>query len=283
MAKVLSLTTTVAALEAASEFAGPVDYLAINQKQEWLVKRYGAYKNALRSIPELEAWAKLTAEELNEILEKRGFSIRLDPWIPNPDAFGTLGILDYTLTWFEPGLPTKICDEKYEAFTLNELSIVKSSEILGNQNPLVELRTQTDDIVKIIKSDEPKDEFEVTEIIETIRNAEHTPSKNFTKVKIPKVHYSQETDMDWLCGFSSGSTSVVAALQEVRFGMNEIGARAKEATALSMIRGLPPKPVEYVFDEPFLIWVERPGVNVPIFQAWIGEDDWKDPGDLLNL
>jgi hypothetical protein len=29
--------------------------------------------------------------------------------------------------------------------------------------------------------------------------------------------------------------------------------------------------------------MERPGVDVPVFQAYVTTDSWKDPGDLNQL
>lgn len=40
-----------------------------------------------------------------------------------------------------------------------------------------------------------------------------------------------------------------------------------------------PKP-DLVIDRPFLCWIERPGIPVPLFLGHITEEDWKSPGSL---
>jgi hypothetical protein len=126
------------------------------------------------------------------------------------------------------------------------------------------------------------------EKVERLRQASAVTSHDFERVVVPKVHFTKEVDIDWLVGIESGVDpdiiEVLAAKQEVRFGMNEIGARAKEASALAMIgRSITQEVSTYVVDEPFLLWIERPGVDVPLFQAWFNEVSWEDPGDLADL
>jgi len=33
--------------------------------------------------------------------------------------------------------------------------------------------------------------------------------------------------------------------------------------------------VNVVFDEPFLAWIEKPGIEIPLFVAWCDYDSWK--------
>ena len=288
MSEVFSITTIVGALEAASEFAGPVDYRGKNDHQNWLLKRYAQYKKALPDIGELETWAKKTAEEINQILEQRGFDIRLKHWDPDPRLFGTLGILDLTLTWLVPGKSTTIKDKAFPAFSHESRTVGESFSVVDHDEPIIKLATINEDVVSITKSKKPLNEFEMIEKVERLRQASAVTSHDFERVVVPKVHFTKEVDIDWLVGIESGVDpdiiEVLAAKQEVRFGMNEIGARAKEASALAMIgRSITQEVSTYVVDEPFLLWIERPGVDVPLFQAWFNEVSWEDPGDLADL
>ncbi len=288
MSEVLSITTIVGALEAASEFAGPVNYRGQNDQQNWLLKRYAKYKNALPDIDELETWAKKSAEEINEILEQRGFNIRLAHWDPDPRLFGTLGILDLTLTWLVPGKSTTIKDKAFPAFSHESRTLGETFSINDHDEPIIKLATLNEDVVSITKSKKPLNEFEMVETVERLRRASIVTTHNFERVVVPKINFVKEVDIDWIIGMESGVDpdviEVVAAKQEVRFGMNEIGARVKEASAFAMIgRAITVEVPTYVVDEPFLLWVDRPGLEIPIFQAWFNEDNWEDPGDLANL
>jgi serine protease inhibitor len=82
---------------------------------------------------------------------------------------------------------------------------------------------------------------------------------------------------------SAGKLIVQEAKQEVRFGMNEEGARAKTATALA-VRAAASALEHIVVDDDFLLWIERPGVAVPLFAGYLVKHDaWRDPGSLANV
>lgn len=37
---------------------------------------------------------------------------------------------------------------------------------------------------------------------------------------------------------------------------------------------------EIVIDKPFLVWISRENMTLPLFSGIIAEDCWKDPGSL---
>ena len=77
MSRAFSLTTLVGALEATVELIGaPPAWEAQNDQQVELMRRYGAYRDALPNLHELRCWAKRTAQELNAILRDEGFDIQ---------------------------------------------------------------------------------------------------------------------------------------------------------------------------------------------------------------
>jgi serine protease inhibitor len=66
--------------------------------------------------------------------------------------------------------------------------------------------------------------------------------------------------------------------------MNEKGAQAKAATALGLYMMAAPgsRPVTetLIVDKPFLVWIERPGVSMPIFADYMLKQYWSNPGEL---
>ena len=40
------------------------------------------------------------------------------------------------------------------------------------------------------------------------------------------------------------------------------------------------EPFVIIIDRPFYLWIERPGMSVPICSLYLTEEHWKDPGDL---
>lgn len=68
------------------------------------------------------------------------------------------------------------------------------------------------------------------------------------------------------------------ALQETRFQMNEKGARAQSAVAIEIcVKCIQQPTPTFDITEPFYIWIERPGMSVPLFAAYVDQVDWKEP------
>ena len=70
------------------------------------------------------------------------------------------------------------------------------------------------------------------------------------------------------------------SLMYVLFKMNEKGARAEVAFTASVLRSMSMPAPDHIIDQPFLVWFERPDLALPLFGAYITEEDWKNPGSL---
>jgi hypothetical protein len=284
VSRAFSLTTLVGALEATVEFIGaPPAWEAQNDQQVELMRRYGAYRDALPDLPELRCWAKRTAQELNAILRDEGFDIRLTPWGPSDDRFGAVSIVDITVMWPQVGTVAPDIDG-HPAFRLDADAIASCAIVEGHEHPIVRLRTQGDEVVCITIHDEPPGSFELVAAVARLRDADVLDQRGYAGVVLPMVDLDAQPDLDWLREIATDSPTgpwlVMQALQQVRFGMNQHGARAKEATAVDVGSAAPPR--DYVVDAPFVIWFERSGVDVALFQAHVGTDDWKDPGGFIR-
>ncbi len=75
---------------------------------------------------------------------------------------------------------------------------------------------------------------------------------------------------------SSMPWTIGEAWQRVEFGIDEKGARVKAATAVDLVP-LGPMPTpstvprDFIFDEPFFVFMWRDGADWPYFGAWIGD------------
>ena len=285
MSRSFSLTTLVGALEAAGEFIDPLEWQAISDEQQKLLERYGEYAAAVKNMPSLKSWAKRTAEEINEILAEHGFDIRLKSWGKDRNRFGTVSINDILVEWLVAGTlkELKTGTGTYDGFLLPS----RSADVIwvaGHDEPVLEIPTKGAEIVYISVAPDPGGQFELVEAVEKLRSGTWRLGNDFEKVHLPMVKLDQQPDLSWLLGLHSGVWEVEEAVQQVIFGMNQHGARAKEATAVTMVmRGIAPAPKIYVVDRPFLVWIEHPDVKVPVFQAYITEEHWTDPGDLAQL
>jgi len=106
-------------------------------------------------------------------------------------------------------------------------------------------------------------------------------SCRFEGVMFPMVELDMQPDIRWIHGMENGSWSIEQALQQTRFRMNEKGAKVESAAAMrSICEDASAKPTPVLIDGPFLLWIERKGLDVPLFCAVLCEDAWKEPKEL---
>ena len=103
----------------------------------------------------------------------------------------------------------------------------------------------------------------------------------------PMVQLNQEVDIKWLLNMNTrgddGSPAIIAqALQQTKFKMNEVGARAESAVAIHLWKAAVESKPDHIINRPFLIWFERDGLSRPLFVGHITQEDWRNPGSLSN-
>lgn len=292
MSKAFGIYTIGKALKGAEEFIrqGELTWHATNNPQGKLVGSLPALRNALPQLPTLKAWARPTAEELNQILAQEKFNIRLQPWQADGNTFGVVAINDVKVSWLvtgqthESGSTKPFTIKNKPSFRLKLDAGIKFLQARGQQEPVVRIPTATGDLVHILCCPREVVGFELLEMVQDIRPTLREARSYYEGVNIPMVKLQQQVKIDWLLGLYTqvglDTWQITQALQEIIFGMNQYGARVKEATAIAVTRGLPDY---YTVDSSFLIWIERQGLPFPLFTAYITEDDWADPGDLDNL
>lgn len=296
MSKGFSPLTIAAALNAAQEFVGPFEAVPATFGQQQLVENLTPYSRALPAYAGYTSgFAAETAAEINTQLAKHGFGIRLEEWPPDPTItrpFGVAGITDVTVNWRVPGDPATIksLGNRYPGFALKEKHRVRVIGVAGFATPMVQIQTQEGLDVRTTMTSAPTSPLELMDRARELHAANANPLHKLecSAVHLPMVKLLQQPNIEWLLGMGlqsqQGIWYIQQALQEVRFAMNQCGARAKEATAFGMVRGIDHNvQMPYVVDQPFLITIGKPDVAVPVFGAYITQDDWQDPGDLTTL
>jgi hypothetical protein len=281
-----SPTTLAQALVSATTFIGDAvvnkPWAPINPEQKHFIETiFPDYVTELAKISGLEGRADHDVEAINAWLRERGFDIELDP-SKDPDDFAVAAISDITVEWQDEAKVTSLSlQDDYPAFIVG--SGVKLYSISDRFAPLIQIATKSGDIVYIREESAPRDWAELLADVALVRASRRDRRAPFERVVLPMVSAKHQPDVSWLCGLRLGQRYISQAVQEVRFAMNEHGARAKEATAAMVSKGMSAPPPTYEVNRDFLIYIIRPGVAVPIFQAYITRDDWKNPGDLSNL
>lgn len=265
------------------------------EKQQQLLERLQAVNFDLAKIPEMKGWASTSANELNKILAREGFDIRLEPWPTDPNMFGVVAILDITVEWQQTGEKTTIhtkwedgqSQSQFEGFELAAYpNGIQCLSIPGTDRPVVKITTKSGDVVCLHVTGLEPNLYGLYDLVQDLQ-AQAKPDDIYRRVKtvqIPMVKLRQQVDISWLQGMSLKNFYITQAMQEVRFVMNEHGARAKTATAMAMgCLSLDLGITNVVINDDFLFWIERPGVVTPVFVGYFTKADWKNPGSLENI
>ncbi|HEV3456633.1 MAG TPA: hypothetical protein VHG32_08740 [Thermoanaerobaculia bacterium] len=281
----------------ASWLASPANAEA-GRKQRELLRRLEAVRADLARIPELEAWASLVAAELNAILAREGFGIQLADWPQDGQGFGVVAILDLTVHWIETGAGDRQIRiaanprggdpgagaRSYPAFALDVTANgIGLFEAPGGGAPLIRIPTRSGDVVWIHQTPWAPRSFDLYDEAARLQAGRGSAAAygSVVEVTLPKIQLRREADISWLAGMTADRFIVQEARQEVRFAMNEEGARAKTATALG-VRGAILQHI--VVNDDFLLWIERPGLSIPVFAGYLAKHDaWRDPGSLANV
>lgn len=294
------MSTTQTLLPIAGALAKADAYLGGNRpwrptsppQQRFLDRFHGMLRDAVARVPEVESVVGRSAEEINAFLARKGFSIRLDPFT-DPRDFGVASVLDVLVEWLERSEVRSIRTggREYPAVRIpaggSRAVVVRHFGLQKFPNPIACLTTKSADIVCLTALDASHVPDLITEggfpsmITDTVKFL-----PEYGGVVFPMVSLNQEVDIGWLLGLSTTGTDglpaiVTQAKQQTKFRMNEVGARAESAVALGVTRGMAPRPKpDLVIDQPFLCWIERPGIPFPLFLGHITPDDWKNPGSL---
>jgi len=230
---------------------------------------------------------------INQWLKGNSFDIQLSPSPAGPTTFAVASILDVLVEWIELGHKTTICSENtretYKAVKLDKDQGVRAYVDMSEEhpNPVVEIGTKSklgDKVCMTVLDDLPDGTFAISEKVDRLRKTRkaHTGCAG---VIFPMVNYDSKVDIGWILGMRTGSKPddfyIEQALQQTKFRMNERGARAQSAVAMSF-RSLSiaaPDPVIEI-NRPFLLWIERPSVDIPLFAGVFAEDVWKEPEGL---
>ncbi len=263
---------------------------AANEAQANLLSLYPVASPESTTINDIQTKVDTDAEPLNQFMKDHGFVIELAPF-PDPTYFGVVSIMNVLVNWLKPGETEKIVSNNvsFKAVSMEDHVTVHSSR--NHSHPVAELKTTTGERVYMTIADKSYEGQELLIRIETICENLEASKERWGGVVFPKIDLNQEVDISWLkelnvCVTSGkdlpgGKYVLKEALQQTKFRMNELGARAESAVAISMCfeSCMMPRP-KVMIDQPFFCWIERDGLSLPLFAGYLDRDSWKDPGSL---
>ncbi len=278
----------VSALDKADDMIGKGrKWNSVNYDQGTFLPIFDTLREQARGLKEIQSMASRSAEEINNFLASKGFQIKLDPF-EEPTDFGTASVLDVLVEWLVEGHITQITSARDGKSVFPAVSLVAGVSFARaaiHKNPIVVIETKSGDRLCMTVGGR-LESFDLLNKINAL-SLGMAPVYDYNGVVFPQVDLDREVDISWLKQLWTTAEDhhdyeVTQALQQTKFRMNEKGARAQSAVAIGISRCTSIQPVRppVVIDEPFLVWIERPGLKQPLFTGWISEENWKTPKDL---
>lgn len=275
----------------------PVKFVSGSQKEAKLLNKQEFTQNMLSEDSYYKTYGKtslaLKGEIENAIMEKFGEKSEiLDKidWTKSNGAYFLYVMLkkDFEfLQKFNQLTAGSFGANNYQTkyFGINETSknqLYKNVKVLffnGAEDFAVELKTQSNDIVILYRTDKNKS-FNTLYKEMNKKTFKYKGSNSFVlgdKIKIPYISFKKDVNFDDLCGREiRGSERLYfeKALQTVDFDMNEQGVKLKSEAALdvSLMSFMPPKIEkgrEMFFDDTFVIFLKETDKAKPYFAARI--------------
>ena len=288
MSKASEIYTITAALKRAEEMMNlKKDWQPKNEIQKHFLKNF--YQPCRKyNVDEIEFEVSDKAEKINTFLEKKGFSIRLQPFPPN--TLGFASILDLIVEWLYPGEKVKIDANnggRYDGVRIKKEGVsFFESTTRGYRRIIACIQTKSGDMVFITVPKEPLEGLDLIEMADTISNNMGTLPGIYDGIRFPMVDLDITNDIGWLKDMSTTNArnipaTITQAVQKIKIKMNEKGARFQSATAIGVtLKCVNIPKQDLIIREPFLIWVERHNLKKPLMAAFITEESWKNPGSL---
>lgn len=284
----LAIFPVLGCLRACEEWLeGEQQWTPVNEEQVEFLEHFIEYvglTDALGSNLVRKASDKISV--INDFLAANGFPDLKLTVEPGPGGFCVGSVLDVLCEWLKEGDKTTISNEKgsFPGVKLKQ-GVCAYMDTDVHPFPVVKIRTKSGDVLCMsICGTLSSDKYAIHWKAETLRAIQKPYACE--GVIFPMVKYERMIDISYLKGLRTSPEIahwfVAEAIQKTRFRMNEFGARAQSAAAMTMRFSccITDQKPWIVIDKPFIMWIERQGVTIPLFEGVFAEDVWENPGSL---
>jgi hypothetical protein len=226
-----------------------------------------------------------TPDPVNKFLRDNGFNIQLTK-CHDKFAMYIASILKIILCWEYTGNVTYLRrnDRTYSAVSMEEGCIGFNSH--DHKFPIVSLSTKPPCRDTVYMTIATRPILRDLDLYLRIRSIDESlfGYREIDSI-FPMVSLNTCEDLSWIEGMIKGRYFINEAKQQTKFDMDEKGARVESACAMDMTlcwSGNKPNKEKIVIDKPFWLWIRREGINVPIFAAYINEENWRSPQSISN-
>ncbi|MEI6672906.1 MAG: hypothetical protein WCL02_06360 [bacterium] len=264
----------------------------IGSNLEWVASEKNKNKqqellNLLKNISpkdceslDMKTIGSYSADEINKFLADNGFDIQLDQL--DPGGIGVASILKIFMSWVYEGMDCDINAKNGEKY--KGVKMLKNIELFSART--YEENVRLCEIVCLHSAEglnlyltkvpfyleNEQDVFGAAKMFSEDKIKSHRSIKS---VSFPEIEINCQPDISWLCGLNAGKDFISQALMQTKFKLDKHGAQAEAGVAIAVSRGISFDQIDIIFDEPFLAWIEKPGIEIPIFVSWCDYDSWK--------
>jgi hypothetical protein len=281
MQKSNSLYSVIAALAKAELSMEIKRWSAVNEYQKMLVDFISHHKSDIINLTGIKTLASTDYTQLTNFLKKNGFSIEIKSF--GSDSFGVTTSQNILIEWLQMGLATQVLgNDKHEYPAVRLKKGVQFFKVNWHNYPVARIETKNGDYVWITIEDFPSNNFELIFRAQGLYE-EAKETDDYDELVVPMIDFSHKQQLVWLYnmeGFDKNGKKyiITQANQQNILKMNEIGAHAKSGTAIVLSRSVGNP---YIVNRPFLVWIKRPGIQYPIFTAYVTTEFWKNPGLII--
>lgn len=286
----LTMFPVLGCLKAAEEWLGQqLQWNVVNDDQQEFMDLF--YEKGMEAIPllgeQLKRKSGSSVGPINAWLKENGFDIELRN-NPGPGGFAVASILDVLVEWMQKGSRRKITNENgtFDGVHLKQdqgVTILQNAAV--HNHGVARIATKSGDKVYMTPVDGlPDERLAIESRIRSIMVGLNHQDYRYEGVTFPMVNYDRNPDISFLHGLNTPTVApgyyVTEAVQQTKFRMNEKGARVESAVAMSVRCLSANLKSPLVIDQPFLLWIMRDGIGMPLFGGVFAEDVWEDPKNL---
>ena len=270
-----SVHPIAAALAKALEIIQSNAWNPINESQRNLLSVAGNISTTDFQTLAMQTIASYSAEEINNFLKENGFDIRLEKFSNN--EFGVASILKILMTWLESSSETIHGGDRanYQGVKIKQnIALFDSPHSLGYIGRITSKEGFDMYLTRI--TEKPENEEKLFAIAQQLMKTKSDKvAASLDSISFPEVNMDCKPDVSWLIGMYAGQNIISKALMQTKFTMDKVGAKAEAAAAIGVRKCIVPSNNNLIFDQPFMAWIEKPGIALPTFVAWCDYDSWK--------
>lgn len=263
-------------LKAAEQFLGKDrEWRGVTEKQRAFLEMVAKAMGDADTIKELSKIASRSCADVNAWLKEKGFNIQLDE-LDGP-YFCVASVLDVSVDWKIPGKETLVGtkDGNYVGAKMEHFDVFTAPT---TNEKVVCLVAKTGERLFLVMGEPPQDELQLMKHVRQLSASLRPDRERYSNLFFPKVALDRNEDISWLCGLSTldehkGENIIAQALQQTKFRLDHLGAHVESAAAMAVKRVFDTNP-SIIINRPFYVWLERDGLSLPLFAAYLDTDVW---------